>query len=302
MSGALKVRVFGDGHTLPAVVGTLSLAPGLLARPLAAGRPLAGLLAFRGCEVAHGVMASASPKVFARAKRAGCLTVNHWIGTDVFETRRRPDLREALPRTPVDLHLAVAPWLCEELGQLGVEAREFPIVPPDLRPRAVPLPSRHAVLAYAGEGREDFYGVPALCELARSFPSVPFRLCGGGRLGPGAPANVEALGRLDPGAMEALYERSSVLVRLAEHDGLSKMVLDALARGREAVWNHPFEGARLAAGMEAARGILGEIFSAPPRLNERGWAPLRGPYSPAAVAARAEALYRSLLDPATRRK
>ena len=55
---------------------------------------------------------------------------------------------------------------------------------------------------------------------------------------------------------EAYDEReTSMLLRLTPHDGLPKMVLEALACGRSVVWNHPFPHCTLArtdAEVEAA--------------------------------------------------
>ncbi|MEW6774950.1 MAG: hypothetical protein AB1405_01530 [Bdellovibrionota bacterium] len=301
----IRIALFGDPAAVPHVAGVAGLKKKeILVSRFDAKRPLAGTFALRGASIAHGVMASSMWKIFSRAKKNGCLTVNHWIGTDVSQTLASKGLREQFRQTApfFDAHWSVAPWLTEELYQLGIHAREVPIVSPSLEALPLPPPDRHLVLSYAQAGKEEFYGVSLLRDLAAKFPKVPFVLCGGGELPPGSPDNLKAVGFAKGRAMEAFYRGASVLVRLPQHDGLSKMALDMLARGREVLWNHPLEGARLVRNAVEAQTALGEILDKPPVENRRGRDLIAQKYSAQAVADRMLSEYARLLDEAAARK
>ncbi|MBA7620195.1 hypothetical protein ES703_27540 [subsurface metagenome] len=51
-------------------------------------------------------------------------------------------------------------------------------------------------------------------------------------------SNVKYLGWQDD--MEPIYKQTTVLLRVPKHDGLSLMVLEALARGRQVIWTNKF--------------------------------------------------------------
>lgn len=280
-----SVALFGDPNTVEPVRELLAFSPELRAaivRPGGFGR----FFAFRGSDVALGIMASAMPRVFAHARWAGALTLNWWIGTDTLETLRSPRLQKqlALTRKQVDAHLSVAPWISDELRTLGIDPIEIPIVPANLRVENLPLPRQHAVLCYAAAGRETFYGVPRVVELARRFPEVPFILCGGGRVPSDAPPNVENAGVVDRRTMGDLYARASVLVRLPAHDGLSKMVLEALSLGRHVLWSYPHKGVAQVGARTDAERVLAELFTVPPAPNEAGREVIASRYNPVQVA------------------
>jgi hypothetical protein len=76
--------------------------------------------------------------------------------------------------------------------------------------------------------------------LARRLPDVRFLVLASERRNRPAPANIEFLGYHQD--MEAVYARCHVLIRLADHDGMSQMVLEALGHGRYAIWNYELTG------------------------------------------------------------
>lgn len=289
-----KIALFGDVQTLPYVRDTLALDGSLAPRIIDPAALLSSSVGLLASNVAYGVMASAMPRFFGRARLLGCRTVNHWIGTDVAQSLEDPRLHEQL-RTharSIDIHLCVAPWLQQELAELGIAAHLVPIVPSDLAPDPLPLPARHGVLAYTNEGREAFYGIPGFVALAREFPAADFYLCGTSRVPGDAPENLQVLGRLGRTQMRALYEKISVLYRRPEHDGLSKMVLEALSHGRQVLWIHEMEGVRTARDGNSARQALGEILSASPRPNEAGLFAIAETCNPARIARRTAGILR----------
>jgi hypothetical protein len=125
---------------------------------------------------------------------------------------------------------------------VGVEAATAWLPAPNA-PQAgavVPLPDRFAVLTYVPDTRPGFYGGPEILEVARRLPDAVFRIVGGtgSWLADPAPDNVEFLGWRDD--MARLYDESSVLLRVVEHDSVSCMAVEALAHGRPVVYSRSF--------------------------------------------------------------
>lgn len=167
--------------------------------------------------------------------------VVHWVGSDVTYAlgvaRRRAASRSLLCR-PV--HWAEVEWTAAELRLLGIDAHVVPLTSLCLVGEVVPLPQRFTVLCYLPDARPDFYGRPFVMQLAASFPEARFLVAGTEGRGWAASANVEFLGWRSQ--MAPVYAQSSVLLRLPRHDGLSFMVLEALAAGRRVIWSHALDG------------------------------------------------------------
>ena len=70
--------------------------------------------------------------------------------------------------------------------------------------------------------------------------------------------------------MAPLYEQYPILLRVARHDGLPKMVLEALACGNQVIFEYPFAGCRHARTEEEASAALGQIIAAGCPVNRAG--------------------------------
>ena len=112
---------------------------------------------------------------------------HYWLGTDVLDT-----LREAragtlgwsrLSGSRDDLHLAAAPWLVDELAEVGLRATTAGIHPVTPAPgEPPPMPSEFGVLSYVPGARFEFYGGPLIMDAARRLPDVRFRHRRAGRV------------------------------------------------------------------------------------------------------------------------
>jgi len=189
--------------------------------------------------------------------------VYYWLGTDLMRATQdasRGRLRGAFQASFRDHHLAVAPWHLMELEAIGVEAAYLPLpyeLPTD---PASPMPSQFAVLSYLPAGRFAFYGGTEVFALARQFAAIPFRIMGAERPREDAPPNVEYPGRLP--STDAIFQASSVLLRLTQHDGVGGTVLEALAHGRHVIYTFPLPYTNLvnAGDADAAGGILARLL------------------------------------------
>lgn len=170
----------------------------------------------------------------------------HWIGTDLHyiatdRAARERFCQDVLPY--VGAHWTVSAENAAELqGVLGIESRVVPIVEYDLLAQnPPPLPPVAGCFMYTGEGEpyESFYGLPEFLQVAKTFPELSFSVLKHSGRGMGSvPGNVRFLGWIED--MGKIYRDHAILIRLTRHDGLPKMVLEALAWGRQVVYSHPF--------------------------------------------------------------
>ena len=176
-----------------------------------------------------------------RGQRLGVRVILHWIGSDILLAKRRSLHASRVLKNSVNV--AVAPWLKEELEELGVPVTDIvPLVPPELSQgvELLPLPEKFRVLYYLPSGREHIYHSEVPAEIAGEYPDIEVLVVGGGRLR-GFRGNIVELGRLPRGEMRKVYRDTVVLVRYTEHDGMPLMVLEALAYGRYVIFNKPFD-------------------------------------------------------------
>lgn len=164
----------------------------------------------------------------------------HWMGTDVTKAIAKVENNDVDERYIHAEHYTVAPWLREELSTIGIDAKELSIAAQEANIEIKPFPKKFTVLTYLPENRADFYGKPALIQAAKTFPEIDFIVVGDLKPFEGAPSNVEFKGwtkHVDP-----FIESSVALMRFMEHDGMSYMVIDTLARGRYVLYNRNFHG------------------------------------------------------------
>jgi hypothetical protein len=166
----------------------------------------------------------------------------YWIGTDVARAveahesgRERVRANRLTRRTE---HWAGAPWFVEELRAACIAARSvlFPGQMPNV-PATVELPDQFTVSSYVPDLRPDFYGSRMLLELANRFPEIRFEIFGGhGPWPEGSRSNIHFLGWQSP--IEPVYERSTVVARLVEHDALGGSVREGLALARHVLYTY----------------------------------------------------------------
>ena len=239
---------------------------------ITASRPLVShIQAIRRCDVVYGVAHGFSYRFFALVKALGKRSVNHWIGTDTWRAISNPaEARLArLTNHFVDKQLAIAPHLATELASVGLQLEEVPIVPcfegTDMR---VAEAGQARVLAYLPDERPNFYGADIIYKLAEEFTQVSFVVVAGtAQVQPRLP-NIEYVGYVQN--MNEVYERSSILIRMTKHDGLPKMVLEALVRGYQVIYKHGFPYCHQASDLEEVASRLTQIIAGGCPVNHEG--------------------------------
>lgn len=167
--------------------------------------------------------------------------VMHWVGTDVLNAHKayKAGVVEAdlIRRTK---HLCQVDWIQKELLEVGIQAAIAQIFCfTDEIPTPTPLPKKFSILSYVGKGREKFYGIDKLIELAQSFPDIPIRIAKLSEYLEPLPPNIHLLGWVNDMAKE--YRDCVLYLRLTEHDGgASFSVLEALSYGRYVGFTYAF--------------------------------------------------------------
>ena len=220
-------------------------------------------------QVVYGTGFGFAAKLWALGRALGKRTINHWVGTDVLMALEDPRMRRMAQRAApfIGQHLTVAPWLAQELETAGIRASLIPLVTPvryDLRRGAGPA----GVLAYLPDDRADFYGSQIVYAAARQLPEIPFAVLAGTQEKQPAIPNVRYFGWVDD--IAPLYEQYPILLRVARHDGLPKMVLEALAFGNQVIFEYPLEGCHHARTEAEALSAIRDIVAESCPINEAG--------------------------------
>ena len=206
--------------------------------------------------------------LFARLRGKG--TVCHWAGTDVLRVLHKPLYRwwfRAVISRCIDRHLVVSENLAEELATLGVGTQRIPLISSLVQGNVCPLPDEFAILAYLPAKRGDFYGAPVIYNIATRNSQWKVYIVGRGPTPQGkALPNVHELGA---GAdMGKVYPQVSVLVRPTVHDGLPRMILEAMSWGRYVVFSRPFPHCLTGKSVEEVERALRELA----KREEPNWA------------------------------
>jgi hypothetical protein len=219
---------------------------------------LAALWALRRCDVLVSFGGPGPSVALAEAAHAaGVRVLVVWAGSDVVIAAQNPFELAITKRHGYD-NVAVAPWLVEELGEIGIQAKTLAVGAVQAVDTIAALPKVFRVLTYLPEPRRAFYGEQRVYELARRMPDVNFTVLGPGAVDRNAPPNVSFAGHVDD--VPARIDASTVLLRLTEHDGASVLVLETLARGRHVVWTHEYPGVRVAHDTGQAFAALSELY------------------------------------------
>lgn len=179
-----------------------------------------------------------------------------WAGSDVIKAQDDPFELEVTKQEGF-INLAVAPWLVEELRDLGIPAEYVPVAGMQAGAPPKPIPADFSVLTYLPQPRRDFYGAKLVYEVARSMADVKFEVVGAGGRSLDAPGNVTFHGLV--GNMQDRVDACTVLLRQPEHDGTSMLVLEALTRARHVIWNYEFPFVRTAEGVAQVLDALREL-------------------------------------------
>jgi hypothetical protein len=185
-----------------------------------------------------------------------------WVGSDIREMEawqaEGRDISKILLQKAE--HWAEVDWTAVELAKLGVKARIVPLTPAGFPEQVPDLPEKFVALTYLPPDKAEFYGEEQILRLAREFSEVTFLIVGSEPTQRPAfwPSNMVSVGWVDE--MSRFYPEITVLIRMTRYDGLSFMVLEALARGRHVIWSRKLSGVRQVSDYHGLRQEFKELY------------------------------------------
>ncbi|MDO8860416.1 hypothetical protein Q6D67_01790 [Haliea sp. E1-2-M8] len=207
-----------------------------------------------------------------RARMLDCAVVRWWVGSDVlYSSKSDKTVRVAKAIDEfIDLNIAVSPHLVTELREIGIEAEYVPSfckINSDLNDTPSSLP--RGVLTYLPTERRTFYGEDMVIAAIEANPDLQFFIIADESHSLNHYPNVTSLGWVED--MREVWAQIGMLLRVTKHDGMPRMVLEALARRRYVIYSEIFEGCWFARSTEQVLQHL-ETFRTLEKPNNTGTA------------------------------
>lgn len=156
----------------------------------------------------------------------------HWIGSEVLKLSRKHYQR-------VDGAFSVTMDLKRELERHNIPTIHLPLfLQLDLDDVDLDFEEEklHRILFYLPNNKEMFYGLKYLILLARVFSQTKFYVIGSTKI-TFSENNIFKLGYLDNNELNSVLRKTTIYVRITEHDGLSQLLLRTLSLGKTVVSN-----------------------------------------------------------------
>ena len=165
----------------------------------------------------------------------------HWIGTDVYrflnDNFLKRYLKKPIINSPKVHNLVVSENLKCELEKFSIHSSILPLTNLKIIDDLPMMPKKLSVMSYIPRHRWDFYHGDLIIELSSKLPEINFHILAAGKENSGR-HNVFFYDFVEDTTF--FYKKCSVLMRFTVHDGLPKMVLEALSYGRQVLWNEQF--------------------------------------------------------------
>ena len=194
----------------------------------------------------------------------------HWIGTDVYrfinDNFLKKYFKKLIINSPNVHNLVVSENLKSELKKLSINSTILPLTNLKIIDDLHEMPDKFSVLSYVPKLRWDFYHGDLIKELSVRQPEIDFHILAAGNKNSGR-ANLFFYDFVED--TTEFYKKCSALIRFTAHDGLPKMVLEALSYGRQVLWNQPFPYCNLVNDINECLTVLKKLEADCP-LNIEG--------------------------------
>ena len=172
----------------------------------------------------------------------GLPIIRWWVGTDVFNVLNDLSNAESVRSTRwlFSRQIAVSPHLVDELKIVGVRARYIPsVIELDESPRILDKAIK-TILVYLPTKRRAFYRADIIEDAVRAYPDLEFIIVADEEHSLDYYPNVRSVGWTEE--MAEIWDATGCLLRVTKHDGMPRMVLEALRRGKHVIYSWPFPG------------------------------------------------------------
>jgi glycosyltransferase involved in cell wall biosynthesis len=123
------------------------------------------------------------------------------------------------------------------------------------------------VLIYSNADRHWIYNTQMMLKLVDELPDISFTFVGDASLSLDDKANARSLGRVSQDELFTLYRSGAVLVRITSHDGMPRMVIEAMYFGMNVITNWPIANAHQCKTLEEIKSALSTKFA----FNQQGY-------------------------------
>jgi glycosyltransferase involved in cell wall biosynthesis len=219
---------------------------------------------FKNCDIIYA-HAPYELKVYLLAKLFQKKIVTHWIGTDAYLATNHFKFKiyARICNLLTDKQLVVSSHLKEEIATIGIkDIVVIPILPKFISSEISTIEhknERFTILSYIIPNGFDFYGGTEILNLAKIFPDMDFWILAGDFSSKTSLKNVKFLGLIPPNEMDSIYDKCHVLLRYVKHDGMPKMLIEALQKGLQVVYNFPFPHTHYCTSFEQIESKLYEL-------------------------------------------
>jgi hypothetical protein len=173
----------------------------------------------------------------------GVPITRNWAGTDSLNVITKSAIKSSalsLNNLLTDNITTTHEGIVNELDSIGIECNLLPQV----TEFNIPLSQEDKtfsignVLVYLPSSNRVFYGSEHIEKLINKYPHVRFTILADEEHYFETYDNVTSLGWVSQNDMQPVWNRIGLLIRITEHDGYPRMILEALGRGKYVVHNN----------------------------------------------------------------
>lgn len=160
-----------------------------------------------------------------------------WIGSDVLSLRVNSKCIPLFKKFKVK-HVTVSEGIHDELlGKYKLNSQVIPLVPDDDIINEE-FPKKYTVASYIPHHKSDFYNYKFFIEVAKRCPNTKFIIYGNKKPFNYKLKNVEDRGWVN--GTRGIVKDSNCLLRITNHDGFPKSIIEFMRAGRFVITNHEY--------------------------------------------------------------
>lgn len=156
-----------------------------------------------------------------------------WIGTDATKAKKNQIIKQIKCK-----HLCVSNRLQAELKRAKIRSDILTLIPPPNRFVPRKIPKKYTVAVYMPSDRLSFHKFADVREIMRATPNTHYLLYGCRGKFNRLPKNAEVIGWVNN--VNTVLQRSNCLLRLTEHDGFPKSIIEAVLSRCYVITNYKY--------------------------------------------------------------
>lgn len=173
-----------------------------------------------------------------KRRRPETRIISWWIGSDAMWAKQRK-FNVKMLKSCTDIHLCVSQEIKQELASIGINASVVTLVPKDVHKysRDVLPQGKYTVAVYMPMS-DSVYRFKMVRDIMIQTPNVQYLVYGNRERLPPLPSNANVLGWVND--TQKVLKKSHCLLRLTDHDGFPKSIIEAVLMGRYVITNHDY--------------------------------------------------------------